>query len=86
MLFHIFLEISFALIAFGKSYTVIPMQENCISRVGLINGLIFPDEIHSVVGEEIYFRITEPVDRQSKCLYRKPGGKDANILNPHKNK
>lgn len=62
------------------------IQANFITRKTLMDGLIVPREIYAVVGEDISFQISEPVKDQTRCLYRMPGGKDENILSPHKNK
>lgn len=43
------------------------------------NGLIFPSEIDAIVGEDIYFKIWQPVADQTDCLYRRTGGPDVSI-------
>lgn len=57
---------------------------NYISNNNIINGLVFPNEINAVVGEEIYLKIVQPVANQNECHYRKSGGKDVNVRSPHK--
>ncbi|XP_055298260.1 uncharacterized protein LOC129566399 [Sitodiplosis mosellana] len=60
------------------------VASNYESRQGLMNGLVFPSEIDAVVGEEIYLKIIEPVAQQTHCHYRKTGGQDVDIQQPHK--
>lgn len=71
--------------SYGK-IKIEPNPDNYFTRSSLSSGLVFPKEIHAVLGEETFFKIIEPIDHQTHCFYRQPGGKDQNVLSPHKNK
>lgn len=63
-----------------------PNPINYITRKSLMTGLVFPKEIHAVVGEDIFFRIIEPINAQAHCFYRLADGIDRNVLTPHRPK
>lgn len=50
------------------------------------NGIIFPREINAIVGEDIYFKILQPLTDQTDCLYRRTGGPDVSIPTSNKPK
>lgn len=97
---YVFVMIS--LVKFGKvlavvvvAYTLLFTNDFCLAtddipnyirNENIINGFIFPSKIDAVVGEEIYLKIVYPVANQDECLYRKSGGEDVNVLQPHKEK
>lgn len=68
------------------SALLINVRSHYKSHKGLINGFISPSVIDTVVGEEIYLKITKPVAQQTECLYRIIGGKDINVRRPHEQK
>lgn len=59
---------------------------NHLTRPSLMNGLVFPSKIDALIQEGIYFKIIEPVERQTRCLYQVNGGSEQDSRRPHKPK
>lgn len=58
-------------------------DQNYFSSHGIMRGLGFPSQIDAIVGEDIFLKITEPVSKQTKCVFRRTGSSDTT---PPKNK
>lgn len=57
---------------------------NYLTRPSLMNGLVFPSKIDALIQEGIYFKIIEPVEKQTRCTYQVNGGREQDALRPHK--
>lgn len=51
---------------------------------GLMKALVIPSDIAAVIGEQIFFKVIEPVDQQTHCYYRINNGEEIDIKKPHK--
>lgn len=71
----------------GITCPVTPSEAAIDISVKNTNENLFPSaEINAVVGEDIYFKMLQPVADQTDCLYRKTGGQDVSIRTPNKPK
>lgn len=59
---------------------------NHLTRPSLMNGLVFPSKIDALIEEGIYFKIIEPVEKQTRCVYQVNGGIEQDARRPHKPK
>lgn len=70
----------------GITCTAVPLEPGIDIPVENTNELTFPIEINAVIGEDIYFRIMQPLADQSDCFYRRIGEQDVSIRTPNKRK
>lgn len=63
-----------------------PNPANHLTRLSFINGLVSPNKIDALIEEGIYFKIVEPVEKQTRCLYQVNGGSEHDARRPHKPK
>lgn len=62
-------------LTFGVAFVLVLNNVNAVSltREDISIGQIFPPEIFATIGEDIYLKITQPLDGQTECSFRPPG-------------
>lgn len=56
----------------GYSFSAAP-EANYFTNKEVMSGFVFPREVDVIAGEDLFIKFTKPVEKQQKCLFRRPG-------------